>query len=235
MVWTALLYALAPTLAIPAGAAVIAWRPPRPAVKSMLLHFAAGGLIAVIAVELLGGIEDRSLWAVALGGLAGTAFMAGLEALTRRLERRSGGHAGIGVLAVVAVDFFIDGLLLGVALHHDHTLGLVLAVALTLEDLVTALSVSTALVGTMSDRRMLLTVGLVGLGFPLGALAGSLVGGLVTGVFYAMVLAFAAVALLFLALEELLREAHETEEHPLVTSTLFVGLFAFLLLEFAIR
>lgn len=235
MVWNALLFAVAPTLAIPAGAALIAWRPPGHTLRSILLHFAAGGLVAVIGVELLGEFDQRSPWPVAVGGLAGTGFMAALETITRRLEQRSGGRGGVGVLAVLAVDFFIDGLLLGVALHHDHSFGLVLAVALTLEDLVTAVSVSSTLVGTMSDRHMVATVSLVGTGFPLGAMTGGLLGGLITGGLYAAVLAFAAVALLFLALEELLKEAHETEEHPLVTSTLFVGLFAFLMLELAIH
>lgn len=54
---------------------------------------------------------------------------------------------------------------------------------------------------------------------------------LLTGPVYTGVLAFAAVALLFLALEELLREAHERDERPVVTATLFMGLLAFLLLE----
>jgi ZIP family zinc transporter len=61
-----------------------------------------------------------------------------------------------------------------------------------------------------------------------------LLGSVVTGAWYVAVLAFAAVALLFLALEELLTEAHEVTETPLVTSTLFLGMLAFLLLEMAV-
>jgi ZIP family zinc transporter len=137
-------------------------------------------------------------------------------------------------VAVVAVDFLIDGLLLGLALRHDAAFGVVLAVALTLEDLVTGLSVSSALIETATRKVMLTTMALIAVGFPLGAVAGSLLGGVVTGAWYVAVLAFAAVALLFLALEELLREAHEVTETPLVTSTLFLGMLAFLLLEMAV-
>ena len=228
---TALLYALGPTIAVPAGAALIAWRPPTRVFRSVLLHFATGGLIAVVAVELLGGIEERSPYAVVAGIGAGTALMVGLEYLTRRLERGAGGAASAGVLAVVAVDFTLDGLLLGIALQHDHSLGLVLAVALTLEDLVTGLSVASTLQASVGPRAMLARIALVAIGLPVGAIVGALLGGVLTGALYTGVLALAAVALLFLALEELLREAHETDERPPVTAALFVGLLAFLLLE----
>lgn len=234
MVLTAVVYAIAPTLAIPAGAGLIAWRPPPAVWRSILLHVAAGGLIAVIAVELLGELKDRSPWPVAGGVLAGALFMALVETAANRAERSSRGRFPAGFVAVVAVDFLVDGFLLGLALRHDAALGLVLAVALTLEDLVTGLSVASALLEAVSRRAMLATMALVALGFPLGALAGALLGGVVTGGWYVAVLAFAAVALLFLALEELLKEAHEVAETPWVTSTLFVGMLAFLLLEMAV-
>ncbi len=234
MVTTALLYAVLPTLAIPAGAGLIAWRPPSAMWRSVLLHIAAGGLIAVIAVELLGELKDRSPWPVIGGVLTGTLFMAAVETAAKRAEQSSRSGFPAGFVAVVAVDFLIDGLLLGLALQHDSAFGLVLAVALTLEDLVTGLSVSSALMESTTRKVMLTTMGLVALGFPLGALTGALMGGVVTGGWYVAVLAFAAVALLFLALEELLTEAHERSETPLVTSTLFLGMLAFLLLEMAV-
>jgi ZIP family zinc transporter len=234
MVLTALLYAVAPTLAIPAGAGLIAWRPPSPIWRSVLLHVAAGGLIAVIAVELLGELKDRSPWPVVGGVLVGALFMAAVETAANRAERSSRSGLPAGFVAVVAVDFLIDGLLLGLALRHDAAFGVVLAVALTLEDLVTGLSVSSALIETATRKVMLTTMALIAVGFPLGAVAGSLLGSVVTGAWYVAVLAFAAVALLFLALEELLREAHEVTETPLVTSTLFLGMLAFLLLEMAV-
>lgn len=227
---TALLYALAPAGAVPAGAALIAWRPPGRVLRGVLLHFATGGLIAVVAVELLGEIEKRSPYAVVVGIALGTAFMVGLEYLTRRLERR-GGRASAGVLAVVTVDFALDGLLLGVALQHDHSLGLVLAVALTLEDLVTGLSVASTVRAALGSAPMVGRLALVAMGLPAGAVIGALTGTAMTGALYTGVLAFASVALLYLALEELLREAHEGEERPPVTAALFVGLLAFLLLE----
>jgi ZIP family zinc transporter len=160
--------------------------------------------------------------------------MAAVETAANRAERSSRSGFPAGFVAVVAVDFLIDGLLLALALRHDAAFGVVLAVALTLEDLVTGLSVSSALIETATRKVMLTTMALLATGFPLGAVAGSLLGSVVTGAWYVAVLAFAAVALLFLALEELLTEAHEVTETPLVTSTLFLGMLAFLLLEMAV-
>lgn len=65
------------------------------------------------------------------------------------------------------------------------------------------------------------------LAFPTGTVAGVLV----EGAAYTVVLAFAAVASLFLVLEGLLREAHEVAETAWTTSMMFGGLRAFLLLE----
>lgn len=45
------------------------------------------------------------------------------------------------------------------------------------------------------------------------------------------VIAFGAPALLFLVTEELLDEAHEVPETPLLTSMFFVGFLAILLME----
>jgi ZIP family zinc transporter len=44
------------------------------------------------------------------------------------------------------------------------------------------------------------------------------------------VLAFGAAALMFLVTEELLTEAHEEKETPLLTATFFAGFLAFLIL-----
>ena len=47
-------------------------------------------------------------------------------------------------------------------------------------------------------------------------------------------LAFGVAALLYLVTEELLVEAHETEDTPLATATFFAGFLALLLLEMAL-
>lgn len=226
----ALAYAVAPTLAIPAGAALVAWRPPGERVRSIVQHFAAGALLAVVAVELLGPVAHASRVAAATGMLLGTAFMVALDMTVTRLERRPG-HAATGFLVVVTIDFLLDGLLLGVALVHDSHLGLLLAIALTLEDVVVAMSVTATALETHPPKRTLAMLGAIATAFPIGTVVGFLLGGVLTGPAFIGVLAFAAVALLFLVLEELLREAHDVRETPVATAMLFVGLLAFMLLQ----
>jgi ZIP family zinc transporter len=48
------------------------------------------------------------------------------------------------------------------------------------------------------------------------------------------VLGFATAALLYLVTEELLVEAHETTETPLLTAAFFIGFIAFLTLELSL-
>lgn len=227
----ALLYALGPTVAVPAAATAVALRPPPASLRSLLQHFAAGALIAVVAVELLGGLDQRSQVAVAIGIAAGTALMTGVQRASRAIERRGGRLASVGFMATVALDFLIDGLLLGVSVTHESNLGLLLAIALTLEDLVTGLSVAAGVEEDVGRRRLVVVVSGLALALPAGALGGALLGHLVSGPVRTGVLAFASVALLFLVLEELLREAHEIKESVWGTPATFLGLLAFLLLE----
>ena len=194
----------------------------------MLQHFAAGGLLAVIGVELLAELHSRSPWVVAVGIAVGTAFMITLDSVTERVERRGGRFAQVGFLAVVMVDFLIDGLLLGVSLSRNSSLGILLAVVLTLEDFVTGVSFASSL---SKDQPVARLTTLVAAALPVGAVAGALLGAVLTERWYTGLLAFAAVALLFLVIEELLREAHEVAESPWTTGVLFLGLLSFLMLE----
>ena len=67
-----------------------------------------------------------------------------------------------------------------------------------------------------------------------GATVGGLAAGVLTGGLLAAVLAFGVAALLYLVTEELLVEAHETQDTPLATATFFAGFLALLLLEMAL-
>lgn len=85
----ALLYAAAPAIAIPASAVVVADRPPSTTARGLLQQFAAGGLIAVVAVELLGHLDQEPPWALVIGVATGTALMTGLGVASS--------HSSVGV------------------------------------------------------------------------------------------------------------------------------------------
>ena len=83
----------------------------------------------------------------------------------------------------------------------------------------------------VSRARTLLTVAGLSALVVLGALlGGSLLSGL-TGLALELVLSFGAAALMYLVIEELLTEAHEVKETPLITASFFAGFVALYLLE----
>ncbi|WP_438501893.1 hypothetical protein, partial [Acinetobacter baumannii] len=96
-------------VAVVVGAAAAVWRKPSPTFAGAIQHFAAGVVFAAAAGELLPDIKHRqSAWAVILGGAAGIVLML----LIKRLGERTKGTSGL--IVMVAVDIFIDGLVLGI-------------------------------------------------------------------------------------------------------------------------
>lgn len=153
-----------------------------------------------------------------------------LAAYGRRIDSRdrsSGTSARslpLGLLAAVAIDLLIDGLLVGLGVRLGSTQALILTVALTLEILFLSLS----LVAELSDSglsAMRATAVCTGLGLvtAVGAVgAAALLAGVGTAVL-AFVLAFGAAALLYLAVEELIVEAHDQTETTFLSAMLFAG------------
>jgi len=84
--WTqVLLYALVPAAVMVVGATVAVLRPPGAAVRSAILHFAAGVVFSVVAVELLPDIVKRHRpLEVGLGFGIGVVLMLALRYFTRQ-------------------------------------------------------------------------------------------------------------------------------------------------------
>ena len=223
----------APVLAIPLGAAVGLWRPPRPQFASVVQHLAAGLLIGAVALELLAPVSHGSPWAAVLGVAAGLLVVLILDAVSLKL---SGGNesGGMGLAIVVGVDLTIDGFLLGVAASEDLRLALLLAVGLLVEDFFTTLSLIISLRQSESRKKAIWITAAITAAMSVGVAAGLLAARALGQFGYHVVLAFGAVALLFLIIEELLREAHKVKETPWTTTTLFAGLLGFLLLHMLI-
>lgn len=109
-----------------------------------------------------------------------------------------------------------------------------LALALTLEALFLNMSATTAAAAAGASRRQVLAVA-SGLAVLLGLSAAAGVGifsGLPGGPFHALV-AFGVAALLYSVVEELVVEAHEEGEPPLVAAMFFLGFLVVLLVELA--
>jgi ZIP family zinc transporter len=215
------------------------WRAPGLNLQSAVMHFAAGIVFAVVAMEFLPDlIHEKSVVAAGVGFAVGTAAMLGIRSFTRnpvareKEIERGAEAASSGLLFGTGVDIAIDGLMLGIGFAAGAKEGSLLALALTFELVALGLATVVALNPSRAERRRAaLIVGGLALLFVVSAGLGNLVLQLVTGPALAGVLAFGSAALLFLVTEELLTEAHEVTENPWLTSTFFVGFLLIMILE----
>ncbi|QLG10789.1 transporter [Deinococcus sp. D7000] len=237
-----LLLTLIPVAATVLGGVVASFRPPGPRLRSFVQHFAAGVVFAAVAGELLPEITAGGQpLSVVIGFVLGVGLMLAVRALVGRMEPEEEGdeaedgdapRSATGLLAAVGIDILIDGLLIGVGFAAGERVGTLLVVALTLELLFLGLSVAASLGerGVSRGRSILTVSGLSLLVIVGAALGGTLLRGL-TGLPLEIVLSFGAAALLYLVTEELLVEAHEVKETPLITSAFFLGFIALYLIE----
>ena len=232
------LYALVPASIMIAAGMVALFRAPGPNLRSALMHFAAGIVFAVLAIEFLPDlVHAHSALATAIGFAAGTVVMLGIRAANEKSgTKMNGGTADIGpsagLLFATAVDLMIDGLMLGIGFAAGAKEGLLLTIALSFELLSLGMAVAVELgQGGTNRKRILLGVGGLAALFLVGAGAGTAALRFITGALLVGMIAFGSAALLFLVTEELLTEAHEVPESPWLTATFFVGFLAILLLE----
>jgi zinc transporter, ZIP family len=232
----ALLYSLIPVVVAGAAGVLAATHPPGEKVTSAVQHFAAGVVFAAAAIELLPRVLEQSA-TVAIGGFAaGIVVMFGMRALTDRLERRrspaaTGSGLPVGFIGATAIDFAIDGVILGGGFAVGSDTGLLLTVALAVEYLFVGLSLSAALGASASPRLVAAGPVVLSLLTVAGTAAGvwSLTGA--SPATLAAVLAFGVVAFMYLATEELLVQAHERGETAIGSIGYFIGFLLYLVLS----
>lgn len=222
----ALQYTLIPVLAVILGTLWASWRRPSATFVSAMQHLAAGVVFAAAAAEILPQVmHEASPIATFIGGTLGVVVMLSLKALEGRTK------GPVAMLGAIGIDILIDGLVLGLAFVAGAKAGLLLTIALTLEVLFLGLTVTAELGETVRSRRKVIaiTIGLALL-LPVGALVATPVA-MFPPVVIAGFLSFGLMALLYLVTEELLVEAHERPDSPLVSAMFFVGFLGLLLIE----
>lgn len=217
----------APVVSAVVGAAVSTYFQPSKSAVSGIRHFAAGVVFAAAAAEILPDVlhGGSPVFATIVGGAVGLILML----VVKQAENWISGPAGL--IVAIGIDLLVDGLVLGVALHAAGTAGLLLAIALTIEVLSLGLAITTSLSEHWTSRlKVVAVVGGLALMLPVGTALATPVSFL-PEVYFTSILALALVALLYLVTEELLVEAHETEDTPLITAMFFAGFLGLLVLE----
>lgn len=100
------------------GASIAVIRPPGATARSFIQHFAAGVVFALVAVELVPRVmQVREPIQVAIGFVLGVIAMLLIRNWSQGMASGAAGRSmtksvNMGLLAAIAVDIFVDGLLL---------------------------------------------------------------------------------------------------------------------------
>lgn len=225
---TVLLYTLAPLATALIGAVATAYKPPGAQLRSILQHFAGGVVFAAAAVELLPDIVHAdAMLPTMIGSALGIVAMLALQSAERRVQ------GPMGLVAAASVDVLIDGLVLGLSFLHGTKQGLLMTIALSVEILFLGLAVASSIEGQSRTRVIGTTMG-VAAALPAGAAISLALTGLSQATlsgFYA----FGLIALLYLVTEELLVEAHEVEDRPVMPAAFFIGFVLLIYLDEFLR
>ncbi len=225
-----LIMAIPALVALGGGILAAVWSPNHQ-MRSLIQHFAAGVVLAALAVELLPEIgREHAPGLVLVASFAlGSLFMYGLKLWTMRLEKKANvkeAAVGLstGLLLATFIDVATDGFIIGAGFAAGGETGTILALGLSVELLFLGLALASE---TTTGWRIIAISGALGSTVLIFSLIGN---ALLTGASHAVIggaLAFSAAALLYLVTEELLMEAHTVEEKPISTLVLFGGFLSF--------
>lgn len=231
-----LIFTLVPVILLIIGGVIALFRPPGAAFKSVILHFAAGVVFSVVAVELLPDmIRIHDARSIVIGFTAGITTMLLIKHYTGKLAEKERADTANGmpwaVMIAMGVDLLLDGILLGIGFAAGAKEGILLAIALALECFSLGMATVTSLAGSSLSKQATITILLaLGLLFIIGALLGLLLLHAAGDKILELILSFGSAALLFLVTEELLVEAHEERDSPFFTAAFFGGFLIFMIL-----
>lgn len=222
----AVFFTLIPVAAVLAGSLFAVSRRPSESFVSAMQHLAAGVVFAAAAAEILPQVmHEASPLATFTGGAFGIIVMLSLKAAEARAK------GPVALLGAVGVDILIDGLVLGLAFVAGEKAGVLLTIALTLEVLFLGLTITSELGETITSKARIFTITAgIALLLPIGAALATPVATF-PPVMIAGFLSFGLMALLYLVTEELLVEAHERPDTPLISAMFFIGFLGLLLVE----
>ena len=145
------------------GVLTLVWHPSHQA-RSLIQHFAAGVVIAVLAVEVLPELtrEHAPNWVLISSFAFGVFFMYMMKIFSEHLEAKAAtsGSEGmnIGLISTVFIDAAVDGLIIGAGFAASKETGFILAIGLSVEMLFLGLSLVS---NTMKGWRIVYAPGAI--------------------------------------------------------------------------
>lgn len=231
-----ILFSLVPVFTMLAGGVIAVFRKPDGNIRSLILHFAAGVVFSVVAVEILPDVvKEHKPLQVVIGFTLGLVTMLVVRKVAAPKESNENiilkNKLPVALLVAIGVDIFIDGLLLGIGFSAGSKEGMLLAIALSVELLSLGMATAAELGdNNLGKQKSLLIIAILAMLFFISAVLGATLLHNLSDSAMEIVLAFGLSALMFLVTEELLTEAHEEKETVWHTSAFFVGFLLFLVL-----
>lgn len=239
---TLLAIAFVGAIASPLGGALSLLRAPTTLMLSIAVGFAAGALLGAFAFEMLPRAAELGSLPIAIGGFAlGFAFVYALDLFVHRgasagdkasqrswvrsvQRRRHQRGDDVTVLAGgTSAEELIEGLTIGLSAATDGSLGLIVGLAITLDNISEALSIGQLVRekgGEHQARRIMFWTSLIGLALFTSAMAGwFLLRGLSEST-QALLLAAGAGAMFYLTMTELIpeSESHQFQQSSAIAA-----------------
>ena len=217
------------------GGILSEWLRPSDRALNRALHAAAGIILAVVAVEVMPeALRSAPAWVLALAFVSGGCLYVLVETAVEKWQNARKGSAGAGawmVYVAVATDLLGDGLLIGAGSAVSIQLALVLALGQVLADIPEGFAVIANFrsKGVGRAKRLLLSA----------SFAIPVVGGALLAYFTLRgrseavkmtALVFVAGLYTLAAVEDMLREAHQSAEDSRWSALCLLGGFALFLL-----
>jgi zinc transporter, ZIP family len=226
---TLLAIALAGALASPLGGAVAIWRRPTTLGLSIAVGFAAGALLGAFAFEMLPKAAEVASLPIAVGGFAaGFAVLYALDLFVHRgasagdkasqrdwvrslqRRRRQRGDDVTVLAGGTSAEELVEGLTIGISAATDPSLGLIVGLAIVIDNVSEALSIGDLIRekgGEHESRRILGWTGLIGASLFVSAMAGWFLLRSLPQSTLGLLLASGAGAMFYLTMTELVPEA----------------------------
>lgn len=231
-----ILFSLIPVFTMITGGVISIIKKPTGNFRSLVLHFAAGVVFSVVGVEILPDVIKyhspvQTIIGFTLGFLTMMAVRKLMEGNAEKKKNMRQGKLPLSLLVAVAVDIFVDGLLLGIGFSAGKSEGMLLAFALSGELLSLGMATASDLTDNkISNSKSIIIIIILALVFFSSAVLGGTFLHNLSPDILDFILSFGISALLFLVAEELLVEAHEERETVWHTSAFFLGFLLFMIL-----
>ncbi|WP_027339009.1 ZIP family metal transporter [Halonatronum saccharophilum] len=208
------------------GVTTIFWRRPSERSVSLLLGLAAGVMISIVGIDLFPEALEYGNWPLGLSGTIIGFLVLWLISIIFNRYIKEEGYIQTGILLGlgIALHNFPEGLAIGAGYIATGRLGLSLAVIMALHNYPEGLSMATPMnVGGWSSKKIIIATLLPGIPMGLGAFVGAIIG-TISPFVLSLTLGFAAGAMLYITIFELLPGSYSFSYGLDATAGIILGL-----------